>query len=144
MTHRRAFGKFSPGEPRPLRGFEKYFMIQAREGPEAWKSSFASVQMLLDHLSRFSGSDGSRQSYLNMLRRFCQRNSYDPDKLITLPNGEVGRLIQNYADEKAKKNASKSYVNTIIKRLRTFFHVNGFEDLKLQMHYQPTRYRKRP
>ena len=132
------------GDLPPLRTFEKYFGIGAREGPEAWKSSFASVQMLLDHLSRFSGSEGSRQSYLDMLKRFCQRTGYDPDGLTQLHKNEIERLIQDYADEKARDQASRAYVNTIIKRLRTFFQVNGFEDLKLQTHYQPTRYRKRP
>ncbi len=144
MNRRSAFGKISLEGPRPLRGFERHFGIEAREGSDAWRSSFASVQMLLDHLSRFSGSEGSRQSYLNMLKRFCQRTGYDPDGLTQLHKHEVERLIQDYADEKARDQASRAYVNTIIKRLRTFFHVNGFEDLKLQVYYQPTRYRKRP
>jgi len=94
----KAFGKFDPDEPLPLRGFERYFGIEAREGPEAWRSSFASVQMLLDHLSRYSRSEASRESYLNMLRRFCQRTGYDPDGLTQLHKNEVERLIQDYAD----------------------------------------------
>ncbi|TET72698.1 hypothetical protein E3J39_01765, partial [Candidatus Bathyarchaeota archaeon] len=143
MNRRSAFGKISLEGPRPLRGFERYFGIEAREGSEAWRSSFASVQRLLDHLSRYSGSEGSRESYLNMLRRFCQITGYDPDGLTQLHKNEVERLIQDYADEKARDQASRAYVNTIIKRLRTFFRVNGFEDLKLQVYYQPTRYRKR-
>ena len=143
MNRRSAFGKISLDGPRPLRGFERYFGIEAREGSEAWRSRFASVQRLLDHLSRYSGSEGSRESYLNMLRRFCQRTGYDPDRLTQLHKHEVKRLIQDYADGKAKAQASRAYVNTIIKRLRTFFRVNGFEDLKLQVYYQPTRYRKR-
>ncbi len=106
MTRRKAFGKFSPGEPLPLRGFEMFFGIEVRAGPEAWRSSFASVQMLLDHLSRFSGSEGSRQSYLNMLKRFCQRTGYDPDGLTQLHKNVVERLIQGYADEKARDQAS--------------------------------------
>jgi integrase len=79
-----------------------------------------------------------------MLRRFCQRTGYDPDGLTQLHQREVERLIQDYADEKARAQASRAYVNTIIKRLRTFYRVNGFEDLKLQVYHQPTRYRKRP
>ena len=143
MSRSSAFGKISLDGSRPLRGFERYFGIEAREGPGAWKSSYASVQRLLDHLSRYSGSDGSRESYLNMLRRFCQRTGYDPDGLTQLNKNEVERLIQDYADGKARAQASRAYVNTIIKRLRTFYRVNGFEDLKLQVYYQPTRYRKR-
>jgi integrase len=55
----------------------------------------------------------------------------------------VEELIQGYVDCLAKQNASRSYLNTIIKRLRTFFHVNGYTDLKLHRYYQPTRYRRR-
>ena len=118
MSRRSAFGKISLDRPPPLRGFEKYFGIEAREGPGAWRSSYASVHRLLDHLSRFSGSEGSRESYLNMLRRFCQRTGHDPDGLTQLHKNEVERLIQDYADEKARAKASRAYVNTIIKRAR--------------------------
>jgi len=142
----RPFGKPHPSNL-PLRRFEVYFRIPAREGPEAWRSGYSSVQNLLDHLSRYTKSYSSRSRYLNLLKNFSLKVGHNPDGLISLPRTRVESLVQGFADELAAKGRSKSYVNTVIKRLRTFFRVNGFKgerDLDIATYFVPTRYRKRP
>lgn len=142
----RPFGKPHPSNL-PLRNFEVYFGIPAREGPEAWRSGYASVQNLLDHLSRYTKSYSSRSRYLNLLKNFCWKVGHNPDKLLSLPKRRVESLVQRFADELAANGRSKSYVNTVIKRLRTFFRVNGFKgerDLDIVTYFVPTRYRKKP
>jgi len=45
------------------------------------------------------------------------------------------------------KGSSRAYVNTVIKRLRTFFRVNGYvgaRELMVKAFFVPTRYRKVP
>jgi len=78
------------------------------------------------------------------LKRFCTRTGHTPDQLVTLPKNSVEHLIQDYADGFAKRDRSRGYVNIILKRLNTFFTVNGYDRLDLRRYYQPTRYRKRP
>jgi site-specific recombinase XerD len=142
-TSRIAFGKFNLDHSLPLREFERFFGIPARTGLDAWTSKYDSVERLLSHLARFSRSQDSRECYLNQLKRFCVATGYFSDQLVCLSQPAVEELIQGYVDCLAKQNASRSYLNTIIKRLRTFFHVNGYTDLKLHRYYQPTRYRRR-
>lgn len=139
----KAFGKKDSGSSIGLREFEKYLLVPVREGEGAWRSNYCSVQNLLDHLARFSKSESSRRKYLNLLKNFCKRSSYSPDDLIDLPKEEVDRLVQGFVDGKAKKDCSKRYLNTVIKRLRTFFRVNGIE-IDVERYYVPSRYRKRP
>lgn len=142
----RPFGKPHPSNL-PLRTFEVYFRIPAREGSEAWRSGYASVQHLLDHLSRYTKSYSSRSRYLNLLKNFCRKVDHNPDELVGLPKGRIESLVQGFADELAAKDRSKSYVNTVIKRLRTFFRFNGFKgerDLNIATYFVPTRYRKKP
>lgn len=66
------------------------------------------------------------------------------DKLVHLPKEMVEDLIQNFADELAAMDRSKAYVNSVIKKLKTFFRSNGYKDLEVATHFVPTRYRKRP
>ena len=140
----KAFGKFDPhAEPQP-RKFEVYFGITARDGAEGWKSRYESVQRLLNHLARYTRSEGSKEKYLNILRRFCEWSGYHPEELVQLPKEEVEELIQSFADELAAMDRSKAYVNTVIKKLKTFFRANGYKDLEVATHFVPTRYRKRP
>ena len=122
----RAFGKLDLSSPPQLRPFEVYFNIIAREGAEAWKSSYVSVQNLLSHLGRYTMSYSSREKYLTLLHRFCRRTNLSPDQLARLPREKAEALIQNFADELAACGRSKSYVNTVIKRLRSFYRVNGY------------------
>ncbi|MBO8182858.1 MAG: tyrosine-type recombinase/integrase [Archaeoglobus sp.] len=140
----KAFGKFDPHARLPLRRFEVYFGIKARDGAEGWKSSYESVQKLLNHLARYTRSDGSREKYLDLLRRFCEWSGYNPNELSQLPKEKVESLIQSFADELAAMDRSKAYVNSVIKKLKTFFRSNGYKDLDIATHFVPTRYRKRP
>jgi len=142
-TVTRAFGKFDLSSPLPLRGFEKYFKIGAREGPKAWRSYYASVQNLLNHLSRFTKSESSREKYLGSLRRFCLWFGSNPDELVRLPQVEIEASIQNFVDGLAQKSNSRTYINSIIKRLKSFFRANGYDNLKVATYFVPTRYRKR-
>ncbi|OGD49569.1 hypothetical protein A3K79_06150 [Candidatus Bathyarchaeota archaeon RBG_13_46_16b] len=57
----KAFGRLDLTKPLGLRQFERFFGITSREGPEAWKSKYKSVQNLLDHLSRFGKSESSKR-----------------------------------------------------------------------------------
>ena len=140
----KAFGKFDPRSQLPLRKFEIYFGINARDGADGWKSSYESVQNLLNHLARYTRSEGSREKYLDLLRRFCEWCNYNPNELVCLPKEKVESLIQSFADGLAAMDRSKAYVNSVIKRLKTFFRSNGYKDLEIATHFVPTRYRKRP
>jgi site-specific recombinase XerD len=142
-----AFGTLDLNGYRPLREFEVFFRIPTREGPNSWTSQYPSVQNLLTHLSRFSKSTGSRENYLNNLKRFCQYTQIGPDQLVLMEKYQVEVLIQTYVDDLARKDRSRTYLNACLKRLRTFFVVNGFKNdkqLDLQTFFQPARYRSRP
>jgi len=144
---RKAFGKFGLDEPLPLRKFENLFRIDAREGPRSWVSSYVSVQKLLDHLQRFTKSESSKEVYLNVLRRFCEWSDLNPTRLVHLPKTKVEELIQSYVDELATEDKSKTYINSLIKRLRTFFKLNGYlrnKELIIRTYHVPSRYRKTP
>jgi site-specific recombinase XerD len=59
----------------------------------------------------------------------------------------VEQFVQNFVDGLATNNASRAYVNTLIKRLRTFFRVNGYSnkrELSVKTYFLPARYRKVP
>lgn len=81
------------------------------------------------------------------MAQLCRWTCLGPEELVRLPKGRIENLVQSFADELAVKGRSKAYVNSVIKRLRTFFRVNGFvrsKELELQTHFVPTRYRKVP
>lgn len=141
------FGKFDLHAQLPLRGFEVYFGITSREGPQAWRSSYASVQNLLNHLARYTRSYSSREKYLDVLRRFCQGSGYNPDELVRLSKENLSTMVQGFADQLASRDRSRAYVNSVIKRLRTFFRVNGYthqKGLTVSTYFVPARYRKKP
>jgi integrase len=80
------------------------------------------------------------------LRRFCERGNSNPDELLRLSKRTIEGRIQAYVDELARQGRSKSYVNGVTKRLRTFFRVNGYaghRELSLNTQFVPARYRKR-
>jgi len=83
------FGTFELHEPRQLREWEIYFGIEDREGVNAWKSQYTSVQHLLRHLRRYTKSSSTRSVYLRILYRFCRYTGYDPDQLVGLPPKQV-------------------------------------------------------
>lgn len=143
----KAFGKLDLNSPLPLRSFESYFGIEARKGPRAWRSAYPSVQKLLDHLARYTKSDSSREKYLNLLRRFCIWCAIGPERLVSFPKAKVESLIQRFADNLSTEGRSKAYVNSVIKRLKTFFRANGFsgkKELNVATHFVPARYRRKP
>ncbi len=143
MNRGKAFGKLDLTKPLGLRQFERFFEISSREGSEAWKSKYKSVQNLLDHLSRFGKSESSKEVYLNQLRRLCEWLKLDPDQLVDLPKHKVEVSVQKFVDQAAGLNRSRAYVNSMIKRFRTFFRVND-RSPKLHAYSIPPRYRKRP
>lgn len=139
----KAFGKLDLSLPLPLREFEVYFNIEARDGPTAWTSGYPSIQKLLDHLRRYTQSESSREKYLQVLYRFCLWTGHTISELVSMDKNRVESLIQRFIDELATMDRSRSYLNSLIKRLKTFFRVNGYEKLKVASYFLPTRYRKR-
>jgi integrase len=139
----KAFGKHDLENLSKCRSFELYFGIISPVGPEAWKSTYPSVQNLLDHLGRYSKSEASRRTYLNLLQAFCMKTGYNPDQLTAIPKDTINSLIQEHIDELARNGASVSYANTVNKRIKTFFRANKIKP-DTRSYYQPTRYRKRP
>jgi integrase len=143
----KAFGKFDKHGARGLRRFAIFFRIKNRAGEGAWQSGYPSIQMLLNHLRRYTQSECSRQKYLGYLMNFCMWTSLNPEQLVRLSKKRVERLIQEYVDAKSLRNSSKAYLNTLIKKLKTFFSVNGLEGdgkLNIRTYFVPTRYRKVP
>jgi integrase len=143
LSRGKAFGRLDLTKPLGLRQFERFFEISSREGSEAWKSKYKSVQNLLDHLSRFGKSESSKEVYLNQLRRLCEWLKLDPDQLVDLPKHKVEVSVQKFVDQAAGLNRSRAYVNSMIKRFRAFFRVND-RSPKLHAYSIPPRYRKRP
>lgn len=146
-SQQKAFGKFDPNGPLHLREFEVEFRIEARSGPGAWRSGLQSVQKLLDHLWRYTSSESSREKYLRILLQFSKWSGLSPEELVRLPKREAELLVQEFTDSIARNGASPAYVNTVIKRLRTFFRVNeyvGSRELEVHGYFVPTRYRKVP
>jgi len=112
-----------------------------------WSSEYKSVDALLKHLSRKSGSEASKITYLRRLFSFCLYARKNPDELIRLPKGEIERLVQAHADGFNNGRYSTRYANNALALLRTFFEVNGFKKgnaLDVEGYYMPARYRKIP
>ena len=123
------------------RWFDGYLRV------DGWDSEYASMQKLLDHLSRRTKSESSRIQYLQMLATLCRRENKTPDQLVSLSQNEAEDVVQSFLDAMAKKGRSKRWVNVCTAQLITFFRVNGFKkqkELELERHYLPVRYRKRP
>lgn len=143
----KAFGKFVPGKSLPLREFEVQFGIKARSGPDAWKSDLSSIQNLLNHLGRFTRSASSRENYLRHIHQFSSWCGLGSEKLVSLSKQNAESTLQKFVDGLANNDCSRTYVNTVAKRLRTFFKVNGFvhdKELNIRTYYVPARYRKVP
>lgn len=140
---KRGFGGVRPsGEP-TRRESEILFEIPQRKGSLAWKSSNPPVQKYLDYLSRYSKSEDSRINYLDILRRFCGETNMMPEQLVCLSQLEVEFLVQQTIDRMNNEHKSRRYVNTVLKRLRTFFKANGFDDLNVHQLHVPRRYRSK-
>jgi len=142
MMQAKAFGKFAPSQLHPLRPFEAAFRIPEREGPAAWRSGIPSIQNFLNHLARYTRCESSREKYLRHLLQFCRWCGLTPEQLAQLPIEQAQSLVQTFADQLAEMGRSKAYVNTVLKRLKTFFRANGCQGLKLATQFVPVRYRK--
>lgn len=114
---------------------------------DGWESDYASVNLLLRHLSRKCGSEASRRAYLSRVYSFCVSADMNPNKLVKLPRKVIERLLQDYVDQFNDGKHSVRYLNNIIQLLKTFFKVNGFKGvrvLEIEGYHMPARYRKVP
>jgi hypothetical protein len=125
------FGKFDLHEVPKLREWEVYFGIEDRDGVKAWKSKYPSIQNWLRYLRRYTKSASTRSVFLRVLYRFCQSTGFRPDELVELPPKKVEELIMDFVDELGETEYSRAYLNSIIRRLQSFFRVNGYETLKM-------------
>lgn len=137
------FGKFGLHESPKLRDWELYFGIEDRDGVGAWRSKYPSIQNLLRHLRRYTKSTSTRSVYLRIIYRFCQYSRYGPDELVKLPPTKAEEFIMDFVDELGETEYSRAYLNSIIRRLQSFFRTNGYETLKVQTYFLPARYRKK-
>jgi len=114
---------------------------------DGWESDYASVNLLLRHLSRKCKSEASRRAYLGRLHLFCLHTEMDPDRLVAMPKEEIEKQVQDYADQFNDGKHSLRYMNNIINLLRAFFTVNGFKGgqaLEVEGYHMPARYRRTP
>jgi integrase len=122
--------------------FDWWGFLKVKE--DDWSSGFPSMDLLLKHLRRKSGSISSRRSYCYSVWRLCSDIRATPDELVSkaLENpGAVAKSIQEFAD--AYNNAgSTRYANQIVHIARTFCKVNKVP-LELHGYFQPSRSRKR-
>jgi len=96
---------------------------------------------------RYTKSDSSREKYLRHVYQFSRWCNISPEDLVKLSKRKVEFVLQGFADELANNDCSRAYVNTVIKRLKTFFRINGFvhnKELNIYTYHVPARYRKVP
>jgi len=111
-----------------------------------WQSEDKSVQRLLDHLARKTGSESSRRNYLETLARLCKKEGKAPRELAGLRKAEAEDAVQSYLDSMLKRDLSKKWIKSCMAQLVAFFKVNGFKkgrELDIEAYSVPTRYRKR-
>jgi len=114
---------------------------------EGWSSEFLSVDLLLKHLKRKSGSVASKKAYLRQVHLICVSTGLTPEEIVRLPKRKVEKAVQDFADKYNDSNHSVRYANNILGLLKTFFKVNGFtgaKALEIESYYMPSRYRKAP
>jgi len=124
-----------------MRSFERELKLTG------WESEFASVQKLLDYLSRKTGSEASRLHYLETIYHLCRAVGKNPDELIHVQKSELEQKAQSFLDRMNREKRSIRYINVSLAHLVMFFRVNGFKngrELELERYTQPTRYRKAP
>jgi len=110
---------------------------------DGWVSPYSSVNNLLRRLSRRTGSEATKRSYLGVVRRFCCYVGMGPDELLKLEREQLESLVQSYCDKFNNPNYSRKYANNVLRILKSFFEANGLR-LNVEGYYLPTRYRKRP
>ncbi len=109
---------------------------------DGWVSPYNSVNNLLRRLSRRTGSEATKRSYLGVVRRFCCYVGMGPDELLKLEREQLESLVQSYCDKFNNPNYSRKYANNVLRILKSFFEANGLR-LNVEGYYLPTRYRKR-
>ena len=123
-----------------MRNWEKSLKI------DGWRSSYPSVDKCLKYYERKVKSEGTRSNCGGILSAFCKYCNKKPDDLVQMSSKEVSSRVQDYVDFLAEKDRSIRYVNMCLGYLKTFFRINGFKgdnELDVERHYQPSRYRKR-
>lgn len=115
-----------------------------RVGEDGWSSDFQSMDLVLKHLRRKSGSTSSRIAYCYIVWRVCVKIKVNPDELVSKAFENpttLAKSIQDFAD--AYNNlGSTRYANHIVHIMKTFFKLNKVE-LELHGYFQPARSRKR-
>ena len=112
---------------------------------DGWASEYASVDRLLKHLKRKTGSEGSRATYLKTLAQFVKFTGLSADELVALKKEEVEEKVQSFCDlARAPRTANRK-----MEELKTFFMCNGFRtgnkcNLVLERRYVGVRERARP
>ena len=94
---------------------------------KGWESEDRTVQRLLDHLARKTGSESSRRSYLDTLARLCRREGKTPSELVRLRKSEAEDAVQSYLDTMLKAGVSKAWIKSSMAHLVAFFRANGFK-----------------
>lgn len=110
------------------------------------ESEYTSIDRLLRHLGRKTGSKGTKRAYLKRIYFFCLHLNMNPDQIIALPKHQIEEFAQTYADGYHDGTHSPAYINNnVLAPLRTLFKVNGFKGtlaLDIEGYYVPPRYRK--
>jgi site-specific recombinase XerD len=111
------------------------------------ESEYVSIDKLLSHLRRRTGSEGTKRGYLKRIHAFCKYLNMNPDQVIALPKKAVEEFIQTYADSYNNGTYSPAYINNnILAPIRTLFRSNGFKGsnaLDVEGYYVPPRYKKK-
>jgi len=118
----------------------KYLKVSESE------SEYTSIDRLLRHLRRKTGSKGTKRAYLKRIYFFCLHLNMNPDQIIALPKHQIEEFVQTYADGYHDGTHSPAYINNnVLAPVRTLFKVNGFKGshaLDIEGYYVPPRYRK--
>ena len=112
---RSSVGYFEKGE----RAFETFLKVTG------WKSEYRSVQKLLNHLTRRTKSEGTKESYLSWLFRFCMRVGKNPDEIVAMKPSWLKDNVQDFVDEVGQKRGETG--NLARASLTAFLKSNGFD-----------------
>ncbi|MGA2200215.1 MAG: tyrosine-type recombinase/integrase [Nitrososphaerales archaeon] len=112
---RSAYGYFTNGE----KAYEPFLKATG------WKSEYRSVQKLLNHLARRIKSEGSRESYLSWLYRFCRKVGKDPEQIIAMDPSSIRETVQDFVDDCGASNPETG--NLARAALTAFLKSNGFD-----------------
>ena len=114
---------------------------------EGWRSDYRSVDNVLRHLRRKTGSYASVEVYAEVLSRFCSFVGCDPDQLLSLGERLIESNIHTFLDSMRDRGLSLKTISTRRSYLMLHFRVNGFKGdraLDVEVYHVPPRYRKLP